>query len=118
MKIIDRYVVRNFLISTALWFLIMMSLRIVVDLFINMDEFAEKGGGVQGALWHICSYYGYQSMVYVAEMGGLIVLFGAVTTLFLMSRSNELIALLASGVSLHRVVWPIVVHVSPSLRSI
>ncbi len=109
MKIIDRYIVRNFLVSTLLWFVVMMSMRVVIDLFMNMDEFAEHEGSTWQVMGIIAIYYGCQLLEYIAQMGGLVILMGAVTTIFLMNRSNELVALLASGVSLHRVVWPIVI---------
>lgn len=42
MRTLDRYIVRNFLTSALLWFLILMALRIVTDLFINMDEYVKN----------------------------------------------------------------------------
>ncbi len=108
MKTLDRYIVRNFLISAALWFAIMMALRIVVDLFVNMDEYVKNATGTGQVIWHILSYYGYHSLEYFAELGGVIVVAAATFTLAMMGKTNELTAMLASGVSLHRVVWPIV----------
>jgi len=107
-KTLDRYIVRNFLTSVALWFLILMALRIVVDLFVNMDEYVKDAEGVTGVFWHIVSYYGYHSLEYFAQLGGVIIVASAAFTLAMMGRTNELTAMLASGVSLHRVVWPIV----------
>ena len=40
-KTLDKYVVRSFLYSLLMWFIEFMSLRIVLDLFVNLDEFAE-----------------------------------------------------------------------------
>ena len=108
MKTLDRYIVRNFLVSTALWFAVMMSLRIVVDLFVNIDEFAEKYEAFSETAGNIFTYYSANSLVYFARLGGVIIVTGAITTLYVMSRSNELVAMLAAGMSLHRVVWPII----------
>ena len=33
MKTLDRYVIRNFLTAVIVWFIILMSLRVVTDLF-------------------------------------------------------------------------------------
>ena len=41
MRILDKYVIRNFLYSALMWFIVFMVLRTVADLFINMDEFAK-----------------------------------------------------------------------------
>jgi hypothetical protein len=108
MKTLDRYIVRSFLFSAVLWFVIFLSLRVVVDMFVNLDEFTEKKLPLGEALTHISSYYGHQSLVYFADLGGVIIVLSAASTLVLMNRTNELTAMLASGVSLHRVVWPIV----------
>jgi len=47
--------------------------------------------------------------VYFKEMGGIVIVAGAAFAVARMNQTNELTAMLASGVSLHRVVWPIIV---------
>lgn len=108
MKMLDRYIVRSFLLSTALCFVAMMAIRIVADLFVNMDEFAEHGMPFGELVAYITRYYGYNSFAYIIELSGVIVVAGAVFTIWRMNHTNELTAMLASGVSLHRVVWPII----------
>jgi hypothetical protein len=104
MRILDRYIIRSFLYSAVLWFVVLMAMRIVTDLFINLDEFVEQ----KRTFSAIASYYGYQSLAYFAQLGGVIIVAAATFTLAMMNHTNELVAILASGVSLHRVVWPIV----------
>jgi hypothetical protein len=41
MKMLDRYVIRTFLWSALMLLVALMALRIVTDLFLNMDEFME-----------------------------------------------------------------------------
>ena len=111
-KTLDKYVVRSFLYSLLLWFVVFMSLRIVADLFVNLDEFAEvaekQGVGTWYLVGQIGSYYFYNSLTYFTEMGGIIILVAAAFSLARMNHTNELTAMLASGVSLYRVVWPII----------
>ncbi|MCK4276001.1 MAG: LptF/LptG family permease [Phycisphaerae bacterium] len=107
-KRLDRYIIRSFLTSALLWFIIFMSLRVVVDLFINMDEFTEGDKGVAQLLKDIWVFYSYQPLVYVIEMGGLIIVASAAFSLARMNHTNELTAMLASGVSLYRVIWPVI----------
>ena len=109
MKTLDRYIIRNFLVAALLSFLVLMSLRVVIDLFINMDEFAKQGRSFGETVGDIVSYYGYQSLVYLTELGGVILVTAAAFTLARMNHTNELTAILASGVSLYRVVWPILI---------
>jgi len=108
MKTLDRYIVRNFVFAVVLWFAILLSLRVIGDMFVKLDEFTEQKLGFGGTMQNIASYYGHQSLVYFAQLGGVIIVIAAGTTLAIMNRTNELTAILASGVSLHRVVWPIV----------
>ena len=41
MKILDRYVAKNFLAGYAIAFAVLIGLRVMIDLFVNLDEFAE-----------------------------------------------------------------------------
>ena len=109
MRTLDRYVIRSFLSSALLLFIAVMALRIVADLFLNMDEFLEQETDVADLLGRIGSYYGYQSLLYFSEMGGVIIVAAAAFTLARMNHTNELTAMLASGVSLYRVILPIVI---------
>jgi len=112
MKTLDRYIVRSFLFSALLWLVILMTMRIVIDLFVNMDEFVKLGEELDKSfgeiMLDIVTYYGYQSLLYFTELGGVIIVAAAVFTLGLMNHTNELTATLASGVSLHRITWPII----------
>ncbi len=108
MRTLDRYVIRSFLLSAVLFFVVLMLLRIVGDLFVYMDEFAEGNRPLGEVLGHIVSYYSYQSLVYFIELGGLIIVAAAAFTLARMNHTNELTAIMASGVSLRRVVVPMI----------
>ncbi len=108
MKTLDRYIVRNFLTSALVWFVVFMALRTVSDLFINMDEFAKQNKKFVDLVGVISSFYGYQMLVYFTELGGIIITAAAAFSLATMNRTNELTAMLASGVSLHRVIVPII----------
>jgi len=109
MKTLDRYIVRTFLSTAFLFLVVMLTLRIVLDLFFNMDEFTEQSGSFLSVLGDIWEYYATQSLVYFIELGGLIIVASAGFSLAKMNYTNELTAMLASGVSLHRVVLPIII---------
>jgi hypothetical protein len=86
---------------------VFLLLRIVTDLTINMDEFVKQDLPFGELVGLICRYYGYQLLAYVAEMGGVVIVFSATFTVAMMNHTNELTALLASGISMRRVVVPI-----------
>lgn len=108
MRTLDRYILRSFLSSVVMWLVSLVALRVLGDLFANMDEFAERGD-LWAILGGIAEYYGYHSLEYFAQMGGVAIVLSAVFAVARMNHTNELTAMLASGMSLHRVVWPIVV---------
>ncbi len=108
MRTLDRYVIRSFLYSYLLCFLVMMGLRIVADLFVNMDEFAELDLSAIRMVAYVGGYYAYNSLVYFQEMGSVILVAAAAFSLARMNHTNELTAIMASGVSLHRVILPVV----------
>lgn len=109
MKTLDRYVIRTFLWSALMLLVAMLALRIVSDLFLNMDEFMEHKTPFIEVATHIATYYGYQSLMYFGELGGVTIVMAAGFTMARMNHTNELTAMLASGVSLHRVILPMVV---------
>jgi len=108
-KKLDRYVAKNFLIGYLIALAVLLGLRIITDLFVNLDEFAEHPTlGTWAILRNIGIYYAMQSAVYFRDFAGLITVIAAVFSLGKMTRNNELVAVMASGVSLKRLIMPVV----------
>jgi len=112
-KIIDRYVAKEFLISYLIVMMVVLSLRVLIDLFLQFDEFVEtkatgQAPGVIEVAGFILNYYVPKLFEYFRDFSGMIILLAAVFSLMRMTRQNELTAILASGISLKRVVAPIV----------
>jgi lipopolysaccharide export LptBFGC system permease protein LptF len=109
MKILDRYVAKNFLIGYVISFCVLIGLRIIIDLFVNLDEFTEHADlGAFAVVGNILSFYALHSLLYFRDFAGMIIVVAAAFSLGKMIRSNELVAVMASGVSLKRVIVPIV----------
>ena len=109
MKILDRYVARGFLIGYAIAFCVLIGLRIIIDLFVNLDEFTEHADlGTLAVIKNVLSFYGLHSILYFRDFAGMITVVAAAFSLGKMVRSNELVAVMASGVSLKRVIAPII----------
>jgi lipopolysaccharide export system permease protein len=109
-KILDKYVAKNFLVGYAIAFCVLIGLRVVIDLFVNLDEFAEHANlGVISILANILTFYGLQSTLYFRDFAGMITVVAAAFSLGKMVRYNELIAMMASGISLKRVIAPIII---------
>jgi len=110
MKILDKYIAKNFLVGYAIAFCVLLGLRIVIDLFVNLDEFTERSTlSAFAVIVNIFTYYGLNSTLYFRDFAGMITVVAAAFSLGKMVRYNELIAMMASGVSLKRIIAPIVV---------
>jgi len=109
MKILDKYVVKNFLIGYAIAFCVLIGLRVVIDLFVNLDEFTEHPElNTMAVMKNILVFYGLNCTLYFREFAGMITVVAASFSFGKMVRSNELVAVMASGVSLKRVIAPII----------
>ncbi len=109
MKILDRYVAKNFLIGYAIAFCVLIGLRVIIDLFVNLDEFTEYPDlGTAAVMKNIFTFYSLNSTLYFRDFAGMITVVAAAFSFGKMVRSNELVAVMASGVSLKRVIGPIV----------
>jgi lipopolysaccharide export system permease protein len=109
MKILDRYVAKNFLIGYAIAFTVLIGLRIIIDLFVKIDEFTEHMDlGTAAVMKNILTFYGLNCMLYFRDFAGMITVVAASFSFGRMVRSNELVAVMASGVSLKRIIGPIV----------
>ena len=109
MKILDKYVIKNFLIGYVIAFCVLIGLRMIIDLFVNLDEFTEQPDlGAIDVAKNIVIFYGVNSALYFRDFSGMIMVVAAAFSLGRMIRNNELVAVMASGVSLKRVIAPIV----------
>jgi len=109
MKILDKYVAKNFLVGYVIAFCVLIGLRMIIDLFVNLDEFAEHSNlGTIEVLKNILSFYCLNCTLYFRDFAGMITVVAAAFSFGKMVRSSELVAVMASGVSLKRVIGPIV----------
>ena len=115
---IDRYLLRALLVNYVIGLAVMMSLYVVLDLFVNMDEFMERGYPAWRVLWNMVDYYTPNLLLYFSQLSSVITLFACLATLAKLRRFNELTAMLASGVSLYRLARPVLAFgvVQPPVR--
>jgi lipopolysaccharide export system permease protein len=109
MRIIDRYLLRQFLQVFFICFISFDGLYVVIDAFSNLDEFlhyAETEGTVYGL---IAEFYSYRSIFMFERMSSMLTMITGMFTVTWIQRHNELTALTAAGVSRARVIRPIVI---------
>ncbi|MFC1583018.1 LptF/LptG family permease, partial [Planctomycetota bacterium] len=100
MKRIDRYVIRLFLIfylATLTGFITMM---VVVDLSGKVGKFGSKGN----FLVNFISHYIVLLPPLLNLLLPIVAVMAAIFTLVSLKRRNELVCLLASGISIHRIM--------------
>jgi lipopolysaccharide export system permease protein len=108
-KLLDRQLFFSYLKSYFVCFVSLMSLFIVVDLFTNLDNFAENHKGLEKLFTFIGTYYAAKSALIFDRLSEAIVLLAAMFTVAWTQRNNEILPLLSAGVSTRRVVQPVLV---------
>lgn len=105
MRLLDRYVLRNFLEPFVLCFFGFLAIWLVFDLTDHLGDFT-KGGA---SLKTIITFYATQlpEIIFISLPVGI--LLALLFSLSKMSRSNEIISMLSAGRSVVRVILPLLV---------
>jgi lipopolysaccharide export system permease protein len=103
MNLLSRYILKQFVKNILLLVLSFIAIYILIDFFEKIDNFMEKGKPMA-----LVGKFFLLSIPFVVEqMGPVCILLAGVITLGVLNHSNELTALKAGGVSLRKVVTPI-----------
>jgi lipopolysaccharide export system permease protein len=116
--LIDRYIIRRFLANFFILLILLFVFAVSIDLLLELDEFVEvardsvgpEGGflaQVMALIGVVVNFHGPRLFQFYAYMLGLLSVGSMGFTLAQMHRHRELVALLASGVRLHRIALPI-----------
>jgi lipopolysaccharide export system permease protein len=106
-KLIDRQMVRGYFKAYIVCLTSLLSLYVVVDLFMNLDDFTHHGAGLAEVGRKIGLYYGYRVVQIFDRLCEAIVLLAAMFTVAWMQRNNEQVPLLSAGMSTRRIVLPV-----------
>jgi lipopolysaccharide export system permease protein len=107
MNLLDRQLIVSYVKSYLGCVVSLLGLYVVVDLFMNIDDFAQGKDGLLPILAHIGTYYGMNIWQYFDRMCEAMILLAAMFTVAQTQRNNELLPLLSAGVSTHRVIRPV-----------
>jgi lipopolysaccharide export system permease protein len=103
MRLLDRYVLRNFLEPFFICFLAFLGILLVFDLNDNLSDFVEAK-----SKWkQVGVYYLHQLPHFILLSMPIGLLLALLYSLSRMSRSNEIISMLAAGRSVLRVLLPL-----------
>ncbi len=119
MGILTRHIMVRMLTNFVLLFMFLYLFAATIDIILNLDRFDElaqdqlgEGAGIiqriVAALGLAFNFHGPQIFQFYAYLHGLVAIGALGFTVSQMSRNRELVAMLASGISLHRASLPIV----------
>lgn len=102
MKLMDRYLLRQYLPPVAYCLVGFSMVFVVFDLFDHFSKFMKAKTPVLHAVWYYTALLA-PTLEYLAPAA---LLLATLYTLWLLTRNNELTALRASGVSIYRITLP------------
>jgi len=103
LHIVDRYLGREFLTFFVYGLALATVVVIVGDLMVTLDRYIKQ----KPPVWYIVEHFLYRTPPFVYQGLHIVVLMSTILLFLNLSRSNELTALKASGVSLYRVSLPV-----------
>ncbi len=124
MSTLDRYIARQFLTNILSLFVILFSFVVVIDASLNLDEFyrlakqigTPEGGDAPGTIRRslvtvvlIADFWWPKLIQLFSFLLGMIMVGAMGFTFSQMSRNREFVAMMAAGVSLRRVIRPVMI---------
>jgi len=105
MKILDRYLLRRFLFILGFALIAFISIFIIVDLVERLSDYIDR----QVPAMVIASYYFYYVPYIIVLMLPMAMLLASLFSVGQLSKYNELTAMKACGLSLYRIVAPLLI---------
>jgi lipopolysaccharide export system permease protein len=109
MRILDRERYWSFVKAYFICFVALVGLYVVIDSFNNLDEFEEWAKSTPDLFMNMGRYYLIKMSLIYDQICGIITMMAAIFTVTWMQKNNELLAMLAAGISTQRVIRPVLV---------
>lgn len=105
MQILDRYLIRQFLYALLFSLIAFWVIFLVVDLVEHLDNFIDR----HATLLTIIKYYFYYTPYIIALSLPVAMLLSTLFSLGQLAKHNELLAMKSAGISLYRILSPLLV---------
>ncbi len=109
LRILDRERYWAFFKAYVISFVSLVGLYVVIDAFSNIDEFLKITNSTGELFRHMGYYYLVRTSFFYDKLCGVITMMAAIFTVTWMQKNNELLAMLAAGISAKRVIVPVLV---------
>jgi lipopolysaccharide export system permease protein len=103
MKIMDRYLVTEYLRNLLFITLSLITLFLIIDFFEKFRMFLSN----HATFWQIGSYFFFRLPMIISQMLPAAILLASLVTCGYLSRHSEITAMKANGISLYRIAVPI-----------
>jgi lipopolysaccharide export system permease protein len=108
----DRQMIYSYIKAYLFCLVSLTGLFIVVDLFMNLEDFTANRKDFSSVVQFVGVYYGFKSFQIFDRLCESVILLAGMFTVAWMQRNNELLPLLSAGVSTRRAVFPVLVCAS------
>ncbi|MDR1962534.1 MAG: LptF/LptG family permease [Planctomycetaceae bacterium] len=108
MTILDRYLLKSFFFNLIFWFICIIGIFVVFDLFTHFDGLVQKGKEQNNVLLIIGTYYFFKSIPIAMTLSSILGLISAMIAIAMMIRNNELVPIQAAGISTLRIIRPLI----------
>lgn len=105
MRILDKYILKEFIKGFLLCLVALIFVYIIVDLFDHLSRFIDKGVGIFGVL----RYYTYELPSALNLLCPIAILIACFVSIGNMSRHFELVAIRGSGINPLRITSPLII---------
>src|SRR4030067_2097758 len=99
MKILDRYIIKEFLRTLAVILLIFLSVFLIADLFERLDDIIEN----HSSIILITRYYAFKFPFMIFSVFPFAILFATLLTIRNLIVHNELVAVTSNSISIYTV---------------
>ncbi len=104
---IDRYLLIIYFRVLAICFCSITGLIVIIQLFNNLTEFMDHGAKADGLFMVLVAYFGPYILTLFDQLSGLLALMAVLFAITWITRTNELTALLAAGITKRRILRPL-----------
>jgi lipopolysaccharide export system permease protein len=109
MRILDKQRYWAYLKAYVICFVALVGLYVVFDAFTNLDEFAEVTDNTGALLMKMGRFYLVRTSMFYDRLCGVIGMMAAIFTVTWMQKDNELLAMMAAGISARRAIRPVII---------
>lgn len=103
MKILDLYIIKKFLGTFIFIIVLLMSIAVIFDVSEKIDDFLDSKASVTGIIFH---YYKNFIIHYGNLFSAFIIFISVIWFTSKLASNTEIVAILSSGVSFNRLLWP------------